>query len=199
MIGAVVLAAGAASRFGSPKQALLLSEVVPRVRESAAVGDLVVVLGAHEVATDARVVRCPDWASGPGVSLRCGLAALPDGCEAAIVVLADGPDLNPAAIDRVVAAWRAAGGDVGGNGGGDGGGRADAGEGAGGDRGSGGAFAASYGGARGHPVLLPRSLWFSIPDAGARAIEPRLVPCDDLGDPGDVDTPEHLPARLRGA
>ena len=172
-----MLAAGAASRFGSPKQALLLSEVVPRVRESAAVGDLVVVLGAHEVATDARVVRCSDWASGPGVSLRCGLAALPDSCEAAIVVLADGPDLNPAAIDRVVAAWRAAGGD---------------------ER-SGGAFAASYGGVRGHPVLLPRSLWLSIPDAGARAIEPRLVPCDDLGDPGDVDTPEHLPARLRGA
>lgn len=180
MIGAVVLAAGASSRFGSPKQALLLSEVVPRVRQSAAIGDVVVVLGAHEVETDARVVRCPDWASGPGVSLRCGLAALPDGCEAAIVVLADGPDLAPAAIDRVVAAWRAA---------------------ADGDAGERNrvALAASYGGVRGHPVLLPRSLWPHIPDAGARAIEPRLIPCDDLGDPGDVDTPAHLPARLRRA
>lgn len=171
MIGAVVLAAGASSRFGSPKQALLLREVVPRVRQSAAIGDVVVVLGAHEVETDACVVRCPDWASGPGVSLRCGLAALPDNCEAAIVVLADGPDLAPAAIDRIVAAWRAGGGSE--------------------------ALAASYGGVRGHPVLLPRSLWFSIPDAGARAIDPRLIPCDDLGDPGDVDTPEQLPARLR--
>jgi len=25
----------------------------------------------------------------------------------------------------------------------------------------------------------------------------RLVPCDDLGDPGDVDTPADLPPRLR--
>ena len=170
MIGAVVLAAGASSRFGSPKQALLLREVLPRVRQSPAIGDLVVVLGAHEVETDARAVRCPDWASGPGVSLRCGLAALDDGCEAAIVVLADGPDLAPAAIDRVVAAWREGGGE---------------------------ALAASYGGVRSHPVLLARSLWPRIPNAGARAIEPRLVPCDDLGDPGDVDTPEQLPARLR--
>ena len=132
-------------------------------------------LGAHEVETDARVVRCPDWASGPGVSLRCGLAALPAACEAAIIVLADGPDLAPAAIDRVVAAWRAEGG-------GEGGGKA---------------LAASYGGVRGHPVLLPRSLWPSVPDAGARAIEPRLIACDDLGDPGDVDTPDQLPTRLR--
>lgn len=170
MIGAVVLAAGASSRFGSPKQALLLGEVVPRVRESAAVGALVVVLGAHEVATDAPVVRCADWATGPGASLRCGLAALPGDCEAAVVVLADGPDIAPAAIDRVVAAWRADGGE---------------------------ALAASYGGVRGHPVLLARSLWERIPDEGARSLQPRLVPCDDLGDPGDVDTPGQLPSRLR--
>lgn len=170
MIGAVVLAAGASSRFGSPKQALLLGEVVPRVRESAAVGALVVVLGAHEVATDAPVVRCADWATGPGASLRCGLAALPGDCEAAVVVLADGPDIAPAAIDRVVAAWRADGGE---------------------------ALAASYGGVRGHPVLLARSLWERIPDEGARSLQPRLVPCDDLSDPGDVDTPGQLPSRLR--
>ena len=172
MIGAVVLAAGASSRFGSPKQRLLLGEVVARVRRCAAVDELVVVLGAHEVETDARVVRCPDWALGPGVSLRCALEALADGCEAAVVVLADGPDLAPAAIDRIVATWREQGGD---------------------------ALAASYTGTRGHPVLLARPLWQSIPDEGARALSPTLVPCDDLGDPGDVDTPEQLPDRLRGA
>jgi nicotine blue oxidoreductase len=172
VIGAVVLAAGASSRFGSPKQQLLLSEVVPRVRASAAIGDLVVVLGAHDVETPERVVRCPDWQRGPGASLRSGLAALADSCEAAIVVLSDGPDINPAAIDRVVATWRTEGGDT---------------------------LAASYGGVRGHPVLLARAQWDSIPDGGARAIEPRLIPCDDLGDPGDVDTPEQLPPRLRGA
>jgi hypothetical protein len=31
-----------------------------------------------------------------------------------------------------------------------------------------------------------------VPDAGLRVLEPRLVPCDDLGAPGDVDTPDDL-------
>ena len=78
MIAAVVLAAGAASRFGSPKQALLLPRVLARVHASA-VDEVVVVLGAYEVDTDARTVRCPDWELGPGASLRCGLAALGGG------------------------------------------------------------------------------------------------------------------------
>ena len=104
MVAAVVLAAGAASRFGGPKQALLLPEVLRRVRESS-VADVLVVTGAHPLETDARVVRCPDWELGPGASLRCGLAALDEDVEAGVVVLADGPDLSPEAIDRVVEAW----------------------------------------------------------------------------------------------
>jgi CTP:molybdopterin cytidylyltransferase MocA len=164
VIAAVVLAAGASSRFGSPKQALLLPTVLGRVRASAA-EDVLVVLGAHEVETDARAVRCPDWERGPGASLRCGLAALADDTEAAVVVLADGPRLSPAAIDRVVEAWREFGTEV---------------------------VAASYGGERGHPVLLARAAWDRVPDAGARALVPLLVPCDDLGTPGDIDTPDDL-------
>jgi CTP:molybdopterin cytidylyltransferase MocA len=165
VVGAVVLAAGASSRFGSPKQRLLLAPVLARVRASG-VDELVVVLGAHEVETDARVVRCADWAEGPGASLACGLRALAPETEAAVVVLADGPALAPAAVDRLVAAWREGGGDV---------------------------LAASYGGVRGHPVLLARSVWAAIPAEGARALEPRLVPCDDLGPPGDVDFADELP------
>ena len=168
MIGAVILAAGASTRFGSPKQRLLLGPVLERVRAARSLGEIVVVLGAHEVETDARVVRCRDWEVGAGASLRCGLAALSPEAEAAIVVLADGPELAPEAIDRVVAAWD---GDP--------------------------VLAASYGGVRGHPVLLARSAWSSIPDEGARALEPRLVPCDDLGYPGDVDTADDLPEGLR--
>jgi CTP:molybdopterin cytidylyltransferase MocA len=169
VIAAVVLAAGAATRFGSPKQQLLLEEVVGRVRASS-VDDVVVVAGAYPLETDARVVDCPDWELGGGASLRCGLAALADDVTAAIVALADGPDLSPAAIDRVVARWREGAEDV---------------------------LAASYGGERGHPVLLARSVWSEVPDVGARALEPVLVPCDDLGAPGDVDYPEDVPQRLR--
>jgi CTP:molybdopterin cytidylyltransferase MocA len=164
VIAAVVLAAGEASRFGSPKQALLLPGVLARVRESS-VETVVVVLGAHEVEADARVVRCPEWERGPGASLRCGLTALGADVEAAVVVLADGPLIAPAAIDRVVESWREFGTEV---------------------------VAASYGGVRGHPVLLARPAWERLPDEGARALEPLLVPCDDLGAPGDVDYPEDL-------
>ena len=169
MIGAVVLAAGAATRFGSPKQQLLLDDVLSRVRASG-VREIVVVAGAFELEASAPVVLCPDWERGPGASLRCGLVALADETEAAIVVLADGPDLAPEAIQRVVEAWRAHGDDV---------------------------LAASYGGERGHPVLLARAAWDDVPDEGARALAPLLVPCDDLGPPGDVDYPDDLPARFK--
>jgi CTP:molybdopterin cytidylyltransferase MocA len=149
---------------------LLLGEVLDRARGSETVGDVVVVLGAHEVETDARVVHCPEWERGGGASLRCGLRALADETQAAVVLLADGPDLAAAAIDRVVEAWRNGAGEV---------------------------VAASYGGVRGHPVLLGRSVWGDVPDEGARALDPVLVPCDDLGAPGDVDRPEDLPERFR--
>src|SRR4051812_8046087 len=106
MVAGVLLAAGASTRFGSPKQRLLLEPVLERVRASS-LEHVVVVLGAHEVETGAPVVRCPEWERGPGASLRCGLAALPAEADAAVVVLADGPDLAPGAIDRVIARWRA--------------------------------------------------------------------------------------------
>ncbi len=170
MVAVVVLAAGASTRFGSPKQRLLLDEVLTRVRDARTPGEILVVLGAHDVETDARTVRCADWEQGPGASLRCGLAALGSEVEAAAIVLADGPDLAPEALDRLIDAWRDGRGDV---------------------------LAASYGGVRGHPVILGRSAWNHIPPEGARALEPVLVPCDDLGSPGDVDFADDLPGRLR--
>ncbi len=69
--------------------------------------------------------------------------------EAAVVVLADGPDLAPEAIDRVIDAWRG---------------------------GAGEAIAARYGGVRGHPVLLARSVWKDVPDEGARELVLRVRP-----------------------
>ena len=159
MIYALVLAAGASSRYGTspPKQVALLPDVLAALRASS-VDDVVVVSGAHPLPVES--VPCTDWERGPGASLRCGLAALPPEAEAAIVVLADGPDLDPRAVDRVVDDWRANGG---------------------------AAVAASYGGVRLHPVLLTRALWDDVPDEGARSLQARLVACDDLRPPGDVD------------
>lgn len=162
MVGAVVLAAGAASRYGSPKQRLFLPRVLAAL-ELSAVDDVVVVAGAHQLDAGARVVYCADWEHGPGASLRSGLHALVEEAGAAVVVLADGPNLDPRAVDRVVDAWR---------------------------EGAGQRLAATYDGAdRSHPVLLAREAWAQVPDAGARVLPVVLVPCTDLVPPGDVDRP----------
>jgi CTP:molybdopterin cytidylyltransferase MocA len=159
VIYAVVLAAGASSRYGSspPKQVELLPRVLDALRQSTIDG-VVVVSGAHSLEVES--VHCPEWERGPGASLRCGLAALPADAEAAVVVLADGPELDPRAVDRVIESWRAEGGDV---------------------------VAAAYNGVRLHPVLLARSAWSLVPDEGAKDLAARLVASDDLSPPGDVD------------
>jgi nicotine blue oxidoreductase len=175
-IGAVVLAAGEATRFGAPKQKLLLPAVLDRLRQSP-VDEIVVVAGAYELESPgdalspgipARIVRCPDWKRGPGASLRCGLATLASDVDAVVVVLADGPRLSPASVERVLDVWREQGGVV----------------------------AASYDGARGHPLVVGRSEWRDVPDGGLHERSARLVPCDDLGSPCDVDTPDDLPPTL---
>jgi CTP:molybdopterin cytidylyltransferase MocA len=167
MVAAVVLAAGAATRFGSPKQLLLLPYVLERL-EGAPVDEIVVVSGAYPIEEsdtlelgDARVVSCPDWALGPGASLRCGLGALGEGVEAALIVLADGPYLDRRAVERVLAHRE----------------QADF-------------VAASYDGVRSHPAVLARAAWPRVPDDGGRDLDVLLVPCDDLTPPGDIDTPD---------
>jgi nicotine blue oxidoreductase len=174
-IAAVVLAAGESTRFGSPKQRILLPRVLERVA-AAPIDEIVLVEGAHELESPSDhtlgiptwVVPCREWNLGPGASLRCGLSALAADIEVAVVVLADGPSLAPESVDRVLEVWRRGGGVV----------------------------AASYGGARGHPLALGRELWGDVPDEGLHAHPVQLVPCDDLGAPGDVDTPADLPPPL---
>jgi nicotine blue oxidoreductase len=125
----------------------------------------VVVEGAHELRVDsaqARVVHCQDWEQGPGASLRCGVAALGDDVTRAVVVLADGPDLDPRAIEPLLQHDEPV-------------------------------LAASYDGTRSHPVVLARTAWADLPDAGGRALDPILVDCSDLSPPGDID---YRPGRL---
>jgi len=164
-VAAVVLAAGAATRYGRPKQNEFLPAVLAALSETELV-QVVLVQGAHalepgsEPGSGVSVVPCADWARGPGASLRCGLGALGDDVSHALVVLADGPELDPRAVARVVE-----------------------------HRGDGTVVAATYDGARSHPVLLAREVWATVPDEGARALEPTLVDCRDLRPPGDVDYP----------
>jgi nicotine blue oxidoreductase len=160
MVAAVVLAAGAATRYGSPKQRRYLPAVLAALRD-AAVERVVVVQGAHPLeAPGAELVDCPRWADGPGASLRCGLQALPRDVTHALIVLADGPTLDARAVRRLVEH------------------RADA-----------PVVAATYDGSRSHPVVLARAVWDAIPDEGARALEPLLIDCSEFPAPGDIDLP----------
>ena len=121
MIAAIVLAAGGSRRLGRNKLLLpfrdgtVLSATVARVLESP-VDQVVVVLGheAGEIRARAGLPEGPrlsaidnsDWASGMASSLRAGLAACAE-AEAVIVALGDQPGIDPAVIERLVAAYRA--------------------------------------------------------------------------------------------
>jgi CTP:molybdopterin cytidylyltransferase MocA len=188
LIGGLVLAAGAARRFGAAKQladldGVPLLEHSLRTMTSAPVGRVVVVLGsgADEIllAVDlhgADPIVCARWAEGQSASLACGLAELTD-CEAVVVTLGDQPRVSPDAIRRVIAARNGAA-----------------------------AVRATYAGNPGHPVLLERELFEQLRnvtgDKGARNLllsaQVLDLPCDDLGGGEDVDTPAELDALRAG-
>ena len=182
-VGALVLAAGAARRYGAAKQMAeldgrpLLEHALEAVA-GAPVDRRVVVLGAgaQGVLASARLhgaepVVCPDWQEGQAASLRAGLREL-EGVEAIVVVLGDQPRLSARAVARVLAAREP--------------GVA--------------AVRATYRGRPSHPVVLERELFPRLAalrgDVGARAVlatvAVRDVACDGLGDPQDVDTPDQL-------
>ena len=181
-VSAIVLAAGAGSRFGGGK---LLAELagVPLIEHALAplerspVDDTVVVVAAGDTALRMspfmpRPMEQP--ARGQSSSVRVGLCALGPEARAAVVLLADQPRAG-AAVGRLVEAFE-----------------------------SGARIAvATYSGEPRNPVLFSREVWPLLHaelegDRGARPIlqrHPELltqVPCDDLADPADVDTREDL-------
>lgn len=188
-VGIVILAAGRGSRFGAdgPKTLARLGArplVAHAVEAATASGlrPLVVVVGcqAPDVAAAAgpevEVIENPDWEEGMSTSLRAGLATvLADRSVTAVAVaLADQPRIGAEAYRRLVAAHR-----------------------------SGAELAvATYGGKRGHPVLIGRTHFteamLMTGDEGARtllAAHPVVeVPCDGTGETTDVDTPADLAA-----
>ena len=115
--GAIVLAAGASSRMGEPKQLLrledrtLLRRTVDAVLASPA-WPVVVVLGAHRVLIRPEIVRLPvliaenpDWEEGLASSIRAGariLDAFSLSLDAGLLLPCDQPNLSPAAIERLV-------------------------------------------------------------------------------------------------
>ena len=188
MIGGLVLAAGAATRFGGAKQLAELDgrpllEHALRAMAAAPVGRVVVVLGAGAEQIVAAVdlhgadpLVCSRWEKGQAASLACGLAALEE-ADAVVVTLGDQPRMSTEAIRRVIECRNGAA-----------------------------AVRATYGGVPGHPVLLESELFAPLRDVtgdlGARnlllSVQVHDVPCDDLGGGEDVDTPAELDALRAG-
>ena len=113
VIAAVVLAAGEGRRYGGLKQphpvdGRPMLEQVLRTLAHTGPEHRVVVLGARAGTILERIdlhgaqpVVCDRWDAGQAASLHAGLAALPDEAGWALVVLGDGPHLDPLAVDRI--------------------------------------------------------------------------------------------------
>lgn len=182
---AIVLAAGASSRFGSAKQLVrigdrpLLSLIAGRAAE--VVGHaLMVVLGARaaELApllkhSPGSVVVNRDWREGLASSIRAGVARLPPSCAAVMLVLADQACVTAEDLRRLAGAWRRQPLCV---------------------------AAARYGATVGVPAIFPRHLFGELSelkgDTGARALLRRhadhLVKVPMASAAFDLDTPDDL-------
>ncbi len=181
----IVLAAGAATRFGSPKQLAqvngrpLLHLAVARAVEIAG-QSVTVVLGANAADlapllrhTGASMVINRDWSEGMGSSVRAGVAGIPAAADGALLMLADQPAVTADDLRRLVNTWRGQPNHI---------------------------VAAQYAGTAGVPAIFPREDFAALSalrgDAGARALlrrgGDRLVRVPLPSAAIDIDTPEDL-------
>lgn len=182
---AIVLAAGASSRFGSAKQLVrvagrpLLHSAVARAAEVAGAA-VIVVLGARAAELTAllthsqsSVVINRDWREGIASSIRAGVARLPASCTAVLVTLVDQAGVTAEDLKRLVSAWRRQPDYI---------------------------AAARYGTTTGVPAIFPRSTFSDLQslrgDVGARALlqrnPDRVVRVPMASAAIDIDTPEDL-------
>lgn len=193
--GAIILAAGASTRMGSPKQLLtiagrpLLLRTIDATLASPA-WPVVVVLGAHAekirpllARLPVLIAEAPDWSEGMAASLRTGVTTLRQfsrALDGALVALCDQPAFSAAVIAQLVAAQCLTGRTI---------------------------IAARYSGRNGAPALFLRQHFETLArltgEAGARELlngDPaRIASIDlpalaqDLDTPGDVAAFRALP------
>jgi molybdenum cofactor cytidylyltransferase len=189
-VAALVLAAGSSRRMAGSNKLLQPVAGVPMVRRAANAAlasrstAVVVVTGfdadaVHEnlAGLDLEFAHNSEHASGMASSLRVGLGALPADTDAAVVVLGDMPMVTAAHIDRLIAAFDPARGNI---------------------------VVPMKGDRRGNPILWPRALFADMQqvqgDVGARELlkihaeRVDRVVCDDDAIFADVDTPDALRA-----
>jgi molybdenum cofactor cytidylyltransferase len=193
-VGAIILAAGLSSRMGSNKllEPLKGKPLVRHVAEAAAasgVSPIIVVTGNGAAQVELMLRDLPNtrfahnssFSKGLSTSLKHGLSALPDDCDAAVVLLGDMPMVGAPLIDTLVAAFDPAE-----------------------DR---AICVATRGGKRGNPVLWARRFFPEMQavqgDVGAKhlmGVYPELVCEVEAADDApltDIDTPDALEAVAR--
>jgi molybdenum cofactor cytidylyltransferase len=182
---AIILAAGASTRFGSPKQLVrvagrpLLHSAIAHAADVAG-SAVTVVLGAHAAEltpllthSQALIVINRDWREGIASSIRTGVSRLPPSCNAVLLMLADQAAVSAEDLKRLVSAWRRQPDYV---------------------------VAARYGMTTGVPAVFPRSVFSDLAalrgDVGARALlqrnPDRVVRVPMASAAIDIDTPEDL-------
>ncbi len=182
---ALVLAAGASTRFGSPKQLVriagrpLLHAAVTRAAEIA--GNAVVVVlgsGAAELApllkhSPGTIVINQQWREGLASSIRAGIERVPGTCAGALLTLADQAAVSVDDLKRLAGTWRRQPLHI---------------------------AAALYDGRPELPAIFPRSMFAQLArlrgDAGVGALlrryPDRLVRVSMPSAALDIDTPEDL-------
>lgn len=176
-VGVAILAAGASTRMGSPKQLLKLAgkPLLLRAVESALASDawpVVVVLGAYAEKIRPQLARLPvlvtenaAWAEGMAASIRAGITTLQQfsrSLDAAVIALCDQPAFSATTIAQLIAAQRSSGRSI---------------------------VAARYSGRNGAPALFLREHFSTLTaltgEEGARALLN-----DDLSRVASVDLPQ---------
>lgn len=188
--GAVILAAGASTRMGEPKQLLPLggNPLVLRAVEAALASPawpVVVVLGAHADKIRPLLARFPvliaenpAWVEGMASSLRTGISTLQQfsrSLDAALVALCDQPAFSAETINRLLIAQRETARSI---------------------------VAARYSGRNGAPALFLREHFAALTtltgEEGARALlnaAPETIATVDLPEmAADLDTPADVAA-----
>lgn len=192
-LAGILLAAGASSRFGAPKQlaAWLEKPLVCHAVEAllaACDAGVTVVTGAHGVAVEAEikrypvtVVQNPDWSSGVASSIRTGVAAVrsTQQMDGVLITVCDQPLVGAAELGKLVAVWRSKPTQI---------------------------TAAFYDDILGVPAIIPRSELSLIDsldgDTGARAILRAAAECQAVCMPEaarDIDRLDDLDAALARA
>ena len=113
----LILAAGDSSRLGQPKQLAKLGgrpALHMTISNAVAVAGqaVTVVVGAHAAALTPMLKRSSaswilnrSWEEGMGSSIRVGIAALPVGCEAVLILLGDQVAVSADDLKRLIGAW----------------------------------------------------------------------------------------------